>query len=44
MHWDMTSISMHGGYEQVQEGLAAPKFGLPMDRRPDLMQVQASPR
>jgi hypothetical protein len=41
MHWDMTSISMHGVYEQVEEGFAAPKFGHPKDRRPDLKQVQA---
>lgn len=41
MHWDMTSISMHGDYEQVQEGFAAPRFGHPKDRRPDLKQVQA---
>jgi transposase len=41
MHWDMTSISMHGEYEQVQEGFPAPRFGHPKDRRPDLKQVQA---
>jgi hypothetical protein len=41
MHWDMTSISMHGVYEQNEEGFAAPKFGHPKDRRPDLKQVQA---
>lgn len=41
MHWDMTSISMHGDYEQTQEGFAAPRFGHPKDRRPDLKQVQA---
>jgi transposase len=41
MHWDMTSISMHGEYEQVEEGFAAPRFGHPKDRRPDLKQVQA---
>jgi transposase len=41
MHWDMTSISMHGDYEQPQEGFAAPRFGHPKDRRPDLKQVQA---
>lgn len=40
MHWDMTSISLHGGYEQADEGYAAPKFGHPKDRRPDLKQVQ----
>jgi len=41
MHWDMTSISMHGEYEHGEEGFAAPKFGHPKDRRPDLKQVQA---
>lgn len=41
MHWDMTSISMHGEYEQAEEGFAAPRFGHPKDRRPDLKQVQA---
>ncbi|MFA1544646.1 IS1634 family transposase [Actinomadura monticuli] len=41
LHWDMTSVSMHGDYEQVQEGFAAPRFGHPKDRRPDLKQVQA---
>jgi transposase len=41
IHWDMTSVSMHGEYAQVEEGFAAPKFGHPKDRRPDLKQVQA---
>ena len=41
MHWDMTSISMHGDYAQVEEGFAAPRFGHPKDRRPDLRQIQA---
>lgn len=41
LHWDMTSISMHGEYTGNQEGFAAPKFGHPKDRRPDLKQVQA---
>ena len=41
MHWDMTSISMHGEYEQNQEGFAAPKYGHPKDRRADLKQIQA---
>jgi hypothetical protein len=40
LHWDMTSISMHGDYEQTQEGFAAPRFGHPKDRL-DLKQVQA---
>jgi transposase len=41
MHWDMTSISMHGQYEQSEEEFPAPRFGHPKDRRPDLKQVQA---
>jgi hypothetical protein len=27
LHWDMTSISLFGEYEQVQEGFIAPRFG-----------------
>jgi transposase len=41
LHWDMTSISLYGGYEQVEPEYAAPRFGHPKDRRPDLKQVQA---
>jgi transposase len=41
MHWDMTSISMHGEYEHTEGGFATPKFGHPKDRRPDLKQIQA---
>ncbi|MGC4857396.1 IS1634 family transposase, partial [Micromonospora sp. DT4] len=41
IHWDMTSMSMYGEYVQVDEMYAAPKFGHPKDRRPDLKQVQA---
>jgi len=40
LHWDMTSISMHGVYEQVDEEFPVPKYGHPKDRRPDLKQVQ----
>jgi hypothetical protein len=40
LHWDMTSISVHGAYEQPDEEYIAPKFGHPKDRRPDLKQVQ----
>jgi hypothetical protein len=40
LHWDMTSISLYGAYEQVEEGFIAPRFGHPKDRRPDLKQVQ----
>lgn len=41
IHWDMTSFSVHGEYEQVDEAYAVPRFGHPKDRRPDLKQVQA---
>ena len=40
LHWDMTSISLYGAYDQVEEGFIAPRFGHPKDRRPDLKQVQ----
>ncbi|WP_311923051.1 IS1634 family transposase [Microbispora sp. H10836] len=40
LHWDMTSISMHGAYPGNQEGFPAVKFGHPKDRRPDLKQIQ----
>jgi transposase len=36
----MTSISLYGAYEEVEEGFIAPRFGHPKDRRPDLKQVQ----
>jgi transposase len=41
LHWDMTSISVHGDYASNEEGFAAPRFGHPKDRRLDLKQVQA---
>jgi transposase len=41
LHWDMTSISLYGAYDQVEDGFAAPRWGHPKDRRPDLKQVQA---
>jgi len=40
LHWDMTSISLYGAYEEVEERFIAPRFGHPKDRRPDLKQVQ----
>jgi Domain of unknown function (DUF4277) len=40
-HWDMTSISMHGSYEQADPKYPVVKFGHPKDRRADLKQVQA---
>jgi transposase len=41
LHWDMTSISLYGAYDQVDEDHPAPRFGHPKDRRPDLKQIQA---
>jgi hypothetical protein len=41
LHWDMTSVSLHGAYEQAEEDYPRPKFGHPKDRRPDLKQIQA---
>jgi transposase len=40
LHWDMTSISVYGAYEEPEDGFIAPRFGHPKDRRPDLKQVQ----
>jgi transposase len=40
LHWDMTSISLYGAYQELEEGFIAPRFGHPKDRRPDLKQVQ----
>jgi transposase len=40
LHWDMTSISLYGAYDQPEDGFVAPRFGHPKDRRPDLKQVQ----
>jgi len=41
LHWDMTSISLYGAYDQSDPDHPAPKFGHPKDRRPDLKQIQA---
>ncbi|MFG1711330.1 IS1634 family transposase [Nonomuraea sp. M3C6] len=41
MHWDMTSISLQGAFEQAEEDYPTPKYGHPKDRRTDLKQVQA---
>ena len=40
MHWDMTSISLYGAYEEPEPGFPTPRWGKPKDRRPDLKQVQ----
>ena len=41
LHWDMTSFSLHGAYEQPDEDYPAPAYGHPKDRREDLLQIQA---
>jgi Domain of unknown function (DUF4277) len=33
LHWDMTSISLYGAYEQADPDYAAPRFGHPKDLR-----------
>jgi transposase len=40
-HWDMTSISLYGAYDQPDDEHPAPKSGHPKDRRVDLNQIQA---
>ena len=40
-HWDMTSISMHGAFEDQDEAFTQVRYGHPKDRRVDLKQVQA---
>jgi hypothetical protein len=41
LHWDMTSISLCGAYDQVDGDHPAPAYGHPKDRRTDLKQIQA---
>ncbi|WP_326770349.1 IS1634 family transposase (plasmid) [Streptomyces sp. NBC_01591] len=43
IHWDMTSMSVHGAYPEAGQDEDYPmvKFGHPKDRRVDLKQVQA---
>jgi transposase len=41
LHWDMTSISLYGAYEQADDDFPAPGYGHPKDRRTDLKQIQA---
>ena len=40
LHWDMTSISLFGDYDQLEDGFAEPSYGHPKDRRVDLKQIQ----
>jgi transposase len=41
LHWDMTSVSLYGAYEQVEDEFPTPGWGHPKDRRTDLKQIQA---
>jgi transposase len=41
IHWDMTSISMFGAYDDQEQGYAQVRYGHPKDRRVDLKQLQA---
>jgi transposase len=41
LHWDMTSISLYGSYQDGDPAYPAPAFGHPKDRRTDLKQIQA---
>jgi transposase len=41
IQWDMTSISLYGAYDQVDDSHPAPAYGHPKDRRTDLKQIQA---
>jgi len=41
LHWDMTSFSLHGAYDDAEEDYPAPRYGHPKDRRNDLLQIQA---
>lgn len=40
LHWDMTSISLHGDYDTTDAEYAQPSYGHPKDRRVDLKQIQ----
>lgn len=40
LHWDMTSISLQGAFEDTEQGYPAPGWGHPKDRRTDLKQIQ----
>jgi transposase len=41
IHWDMTSISLYGDYDEADAAFATPGYGHPKDRRTDLKQIQA---
>jgi hypothetical protein len=41
LHWDMTSVSLNGAYDDADPNFPAPGWGHPKDRRTDLKQIQA---
>ncbi|MEU4303784.1 IS1634 family transposase [Kitasatospora aureofaciens] len=41
IHWDMTSMSLFGAYEDQEEDFPQVKYGHPKDKRVDLKQIQA---
>ena len=41
LHWDMTSFSLHGAYDDADEDYPGPSYGHSKDRRDDLLQIQA---
>jgi transposase len=41
IHWDMTSMSLFGSYEDQEEDFPQVRYGHPKDRRVDLKQIQA---
>ena len=40
IHWDITSMSLFGDYDDLEAGFAEPSYGHPKDRRVDLKQIQ----
>jgi len=40
IHWDMTSMSLFGDYDNPEGGFVEPSHGHPKDRRVDLKQIQ----
>jgi transposase len=40
-HWDMTSISVYGAYQETDDGFPVPALGHPKDQRTELKQIQA---
>ncbi len=41
IHWDMTSMSLHGAYDDQADEFPRVRWGHPKDRRVDLKQIQA---